>query len=615
LPQTITEDVTSAPISYTIGDSDNPLNSLTVTAASSNQSLLPNANIVLSGTGATRSLTLLSAPNQSGGPITVTLSVSDGLDTTQTTFDVTILPSNDPPQVLSNSLTIEEGQTVAVTTANLNTSDIDSSDNLLIYSISNLQHGHFALASTPAVAITSFTQFQVDNGEIVFVHDGSETAPAYDVTVSDGTNSEGPLAATITFTNKNDAPTISAIADQILTEDTPSGAIAFTVGDVDTPVTGLTITATSSDPSLIPPGNIVITGTDANRSLTITPASDQFGGPVTITLTVSDGAATSQTTFNVTVDPVNDPPVLGNHQLTIAEGGRVTISSSNISGSDVESSPQSLTFHVSNVTHGYFENSNNTGTAITSFTGTQIQNGEVVFVHDGGELAPTFDIRVSDGSDNSATTAASITFTNQNDAPTISPIANQIIDEDVLSSPIAFTIGDAETAVDSLIISVQSSNQTLLPDGNIIVTGTGSNRSLTLQSAPNQSGGPVVITIAVSDGVRATQTTFEVTIQPVNDPPQLVNNNLTIDEGQTVTLTTSELSASDIDSSALEYSVSNIQHGYFALSSASSMPITVFTNTQVMNGDIIFVHDGSEFAPSYDISVTDGSDSSASQAA
>lgn len=613
-PQTINEDETSVPISFTIGDSESPLSGLTVTAVSNNQTLLPNSNIVLVGTGATRTLTLLSAPNQSGGPITITVSVTDGTATSQTTFLVTILPTNDPPQILANNLTIEGGRTVAVTSANLSTSDIDSADSLLTYSITNLQNGYFALASTPNVAITSFTQYQVDNGQIVFVHDGSETAPAYDVTVSDGAVSDGPVAATITFTNKNDAPTISTIADQTLIEDTPSGSIAFTVGDMDNPATGLTVTAASSDPSLIPLGNIVITGADANRALTITPASNQFGGPVTITLTVSDGTATSQTTFDVTVDPVNDPPVLGNHQLTIIEGGRVTISSSNISGTDLESSPQSLTFHVSNVTHGYFENSASPGTAITSFTGTQIQNGEVVFVHDGGELAPNFDIRVSDGVDSSAPTAATITFTNQNDAPTISSIANQVIDEDVLSSPIAFTVGDAETTADSLIITVQSSNQSLLPDGNITFTGTGSSRSLTLQSSPNQFGGPVVVTVAVSDGVRSSQTTFEVTIQPVNDPPTLVNNNLAIDEGQTVRLTTSNLSANDIDSSTLEYSVSNVQHGYFALSSASTTVITRFTYAQLANGEVIFVHDGSEFAPSYDTSVSDGSASTAPQA-
>ena len=46
-----------------------------------------------------------------------------------------------------------------------------------------LNNGRVANAT---VAVTSFTQQQILDGDIQFVHDGGEVAPAYSVTVSDG---------------------------------------------------------------------------------------------------------------------------------------------------------------------------------------------------------------------------------------------------------------------------------------------------------------------------------------------------------------------------------------------------------------------------------------------
>jgi hypothetical protein len=56
------------------------------------------------------------------------------------------------------------------------------------------------------VAIAAFTQAQVNAGHVRFVHNGSEAAPSYDVTVSDGSLSDGPKAASITFTSVNAVP-------------------------------------------------------------------------------------------------------------------------------------------------------------------------------------------------------------------------------------------------------------------------------------------------------------------------------------------------------------------------------------------------------------------------
>ncbi|MEC8658442.1 MAG: DUF5050 domain-containing protein, partial [Verrucomicrobiota bacterium] len=58
----------------------------------------------------------------------------------------------------------------------------------------------------------------------------------------------------------NNAPTISAVDDQQIDEDNQTGAIAFTVGDVETAAGSLIVTGSSNDTDLVPNDNVVIGG-------------------------------------------------------------------------------------------------------------------------------------------------------------------------------------------------------------------------------------------------------------------------------------------------------------------------------------------------------------------
>ena len=65
---------------------------------------------------------------------------------------------------------------------------------------------------------------------------------------------------------------IRAIADQVIAEDTSTGALAFTIGDVETDPDSLTVTAVSSNQTIIPDANLVLGGTGTDRTITVTPA-------------------------------------------------------------------------------------------------------------------------------------------------------------------------------------------------------------------------------------------------------------------------------------------------------------------------------------------------------
>ncbi len=132
----------------------------------------------------------------------------------------------------------------------------------------------------------------------------------FSVTALDAIGLESPhsneISYTVPTTNSapvNTAPIISSIPNQTLTVGSSSPALAFTVQDAETPAANLTVTSTSSNPTLVPLSGIVLSGSDTNRTVTINPAAGQTG-TTTIALTVCDPSLCTTTTFVVTVNPL-----------------------------------------------------------------------------------------------------------------------------------------------------------------------------------------------------------------------------------------------------------------------------------------------------------------------
>jgi len=90
--------------------------------------------------------------------------------------------------------------------------------------------------------------------------------------------------------------------------------------------------------------------------------------------------------------------------------------------------------------------------------------------------------------------------------------------------------------------------------------------------------------------------------------PTLLNNKLTIEEGETVIVTREILSAMDADSNdaALNFTVYNVQQGYFESTSNIGVEIISFIQQAITDGNIRFVHNGSTIKPYYEIKVGDG---------
>lgn len=104
-----------------------------------------------------------------------------------------------------------------------------------------------------------------------------------------------------------------------------------------------------------------------------------------------------------------------------------------------------------------------------------------------------------------------------NEFPTITQVPNQTNRIGVTSQELPFTIGDFETAAENLILTAESSNEAIIANFDIVVSGTASNRTIRYTAG---AAGNVTITLSVTDEHgQTTRTSFAVTVLPDNTPP------------------------------------------------------------------------------------------------
>jgi uncharacterized repeat protein (TIGR01451 family) len=315
-------------------------------------------------------------------------------------------------------------------------------------------------------------------------------------------------------------PAVSKIADQSTREDSATPPIPFTVADVETPATNLVVIAVSSNPAVLPNEGIKLGGTGTERTLIATPAHDESGN-TTITVTVTDGdGASASSSFELIVQPVNDPPLFikGIDQVVDENSGTHTISNwaTNASSGPANEAGQTLAFQVINSNNGLFSAQPTVSpTGALTFTpvsnATGVVTNTVVLQDDGGTD--------NSGIDTSAPQTFTITIIPRNRCPIISQIEDQTSLEDTPMEPISFTVGDAETPAEKLILSASSWNERLIPATNIVIGGSGANRTVTVGPARDQFGeGTILVTVADGGGCTTGQL-FKLTITPVNHPP------------------------------------------------------------------------------------------------
>jgi hypothetical protein len=281
------------------------------------------------------------------------------------------------------------------------------------------------------VAVSAFTQNDIDNNRVVYVHDGSETtSDSFLFTVDDGQGTATSSAFNIGVTPANDEESLDVNAGLTLNEGataTIDGSLLSTSDPDNSPVQ-LTYTVTSAPAN----GRLELTTNtgvavsaftqndiDNDRLVYVHDGSETTSDSFLFTVDDGQGSATSST-FNISVTPVNDEQSIAvNAGLTLNEGAAATIDGSQLSTSDPDNSPVQLAYTVTSApANGRLELTANPGVAVSAFTQNDIDSNRLVYVHDGSETtSDSFLFTVDDGQGTATSSAFNISVMPVNDAP------------------------------------------------------------------------------------------------------------------------------------------------------------------------------------------------------
>jgi hypothetical protein len=475
---------------FTVIDA-NP-NTVRITAVSSNQDLVPNANIAIMGTGTNRTVTVTPLPNRTGTSIiTITATNEQGQSST-ISFMVTVNQRSSPPTLTPiANITVAQNTPAVVTTTvggdNVNTTALTgSSSNPTLVPNTNI---FFSGTGANRMIVVIPAPNQVGTSVITIVatnQDGQSTSTSFLLTVA-----PPPVA-----------PSIRPALTLVTRVNTPvSGQVVVNDENINT----VSISVASSNPALIPPQNVIVSGFGNLRTVTVTPAPNQIGTAV-ITLTVrNQNGLTATTDFIVRVVA---PPTLSQiGTITIPQNGSGT---ANFLVTDA--SPNTITFGIAS--------SNPTLLPVSGITISGAGSARTV------SLVPAANL--------SGQSIVTITATNQDGfsttmsflvvvvpPPGIAGISdNNRIDtlQTFVNTPVSrdFTVSDPNLA--ALLFSITSSNPAVVTAAGVSVTGTGTNRRLTVTPVRDRTG-TSVINLSVSNGVASATRTVVVQVIP---PPRIV---------------------------------------------------------------------------------------------
>ena len=499
---TLAEDAAAHTIVLPISDPDTPLGQLEVLASSSNHTLIPLDHLSLSFTDGQHLLVIDSADNQYGDA-TIAISVSDGSSAETREFQVAVLAVNDTPTAVDPAPHVTITESHAVVDLWQVFHDVEDTVEQLQYSV----------AANDNPNLFAGTTFDQATGKLTFDFAAAVAGQAQLTLRATDTAGEhvdvGYLLVSPTVANE--APTIQPLSDLLMDEDHASSPIPILLADADTPLQDLEVQVVSDNTALLPLGALTLSGSDGERSLVVQPAANQAGF-AEVTVSVSDGHSTTVQQFQVTVRPVNDAPT------TSGLEGHVQVTSTQAEF-DLRSAFDDLEDGRTGLTYSVIGN-----TAPGLFSAIQLdqQNDRLTMQFASGATGDaTVTVRATDSAGAFVDAAYTIQLL-PNPGPTIAPIGDQMLYEDMVSRPINLILGDPDTPSRDLQVTIQSSNHNLIPVENLRLEGTGPMRSLTIEPVANGSG-TATISVIVSDGQTSTVETFEVTVQSINDIPTFVD--------------------------------------------------------------------------------------------
>ncbi|AZQ85138.1 tandem-95 repeat protein [Colwellia sp. Arc7-635] len=520
----------------------------------------------------------ITPPENFFGQLSVSYEISDGVNETATaSLFVTVLPVNDIPSALDDNYSTFEDTLLDVLITGAghlldNDSDVDG-DTLTINTtpVSNVNNGSLNLSSNGSFRYIPNSNF---SGSDSFIYQ-----------VSDGNGGSAQATVNLTINGVNDTPVLTADSYSV-DED---NELRLLVGDInqllsnDSDADGDTLTVNTTPITTTSNGSLTL---NSDGSFSYNPQLD-FNGTDSFIYEVSDGhGASAQASVSLTVNPVNDIPLLTNDSYAIDEDLTLTKLVGDIDqllSNDSDADGDTLTINttpVSNVNNGSLNLSSNGSFRYipnSNFSGSD-----------------SFIYQVSDGNGGSAQATVNLTINAVNDTPVLTADSYSV-DED---NELRLLVGD----INQLLSNDSDADGDTLTVNTTPITTT-SNGSLTLNSDGSFSYNPQLdfngtdsFIYEVSDGHGASaQASVSLTVNPVNDIPLLTNDSYGIDEDLTLTKLLGDIDQllsndSDADGDTLTVNtvpVVGTNHGALTLNNDGSF---IYIPTDNYNGSDSFIY-------------------------
>ncbi|WP_066067107.1 cadherin domain-containing protein [Neobacillus soli] len=481
---------------------------------------------------------------------TLTVQVSDGTNTAETTVTIHLNNLNDnTPVVKAGEFSVDENAANGTTVGTMSGSDAD--DDSLHYGI---------------VAGNENEVFKIDEatGEIT-VADGRkldyETKPTYELTVQvsdtifqkDGFVSPYGLVAALSSSESDLATVIIHVNDLNDNSPVPQG-FAKTIDENTANGTDVgTVTATDADAG----SQLTYKITSGNAASAF--AMDAATGKITVTderqldyetvkgfmltIQVSDGANTADTTVTINLNNLNDnAPVAKDAAFSIDENATLGTVVGTISASDADGDLLSYSIVAGNETDAF---ALDTATGKITVADSAKQDYETI-----KSFALT--VMVNDGK-HTAATAVTISLNNLNDNSPVADSAVFTVDENAANGTTVGTVTARDTDGDSLSYSIVSGNETDTfaldgATGKITVTDSAQLDYETIESYQ--------LTVQVSDGTNTAATSVTIHVNNLNDNrPVAKDSSIAVDENAANGTVVGTVTASDADGDPLTFRV------------------------------------------------------------
>ncbi|XP_048388259.1 FRAS1-related extracellular matrix protein 2-like isoform X1 [Stegostoma tigrinum] len=336
------------------------------------------------------------------------------------------------PDVVSKGVSLKEGGRVTLTTDLLSTTDLNSPDENLLFSITRAPvRGHLECTDEPGVPITTFSQLQLAGNKIYYIHTSDdevkmdsfefEVTDGYNpvfrtfrISISDVDNKKPVLTFHDLMVNEGDVKLITPFELTVEDRDTPDHLLRFTVTQV--PVHGqLLFNRTTSITSF--------TKQDLNENLISYKHDGTEFSEDSFSFTVTDGTHTDFYVFPDTVFETRKSQMMrirtmpidnGVPQIIVNKGAPTlrglttghlgfTITSKALKAEDRDSVHSALRFKIlEGPEHGYLIHMGKGNESVTGFTQGEIDDMKICYVLKEGDNATSdvFHFSVEDSGGN-----------------------------------------------------------------------------------------------------------------------------------------------------------------------------------------------------------------------